>query len=558
MNSSFEQISILQYRLKAAYEKIKAYESGEMYTKLKEEHKKEVRVLQRQNKQIKNELCQTRKAFITMRNEWFTIFDEYEKEKEKEIAKANEKAIFEKNYRYRVEKERDELIEEKANMRKEIYQLKIELTDEKDKRQKLIAQVNRNHENSSLPSSKVLRRKKISNSREKTDKKPGGQLGHKGHKRKKQVPTKEPILLSPPIEVIEDKDFRKTKETIKKQRIGLRVIVDVTEYHADVYRHKKTGEKVHATFPKGVVNEVNYDGSIKAFLFLLNNDCCISIDKSRKFLAEITEGKLELSKGMINNLSKEFAKKSEQERKKVLSDMLLSPVMHTDCTNAKVNGKNSYVYICATPEGEALYYAREKKGHKRVEGTATEEYQGILVHDHEKTFYRYGSLHQECLAHVLRYLKDSMENEKERTWHKQMHTLLKEMIHERKTLLAEENMAHHKVVAYEERYKKILEKAKKEYEDIPPSKYYRDGYNLYHRMDEYMKHHLLFLHNYKVPTTNNEAERLLRQYKRKQQQAVTFRSNESLEYLCKCMSMLVMMRRKEMDVFHEVSKIFEQ
>ncbi len=35
--------------------------------------------------------------------------------------------------------------------------------------------------------------------------------------------------------------------------------------------------------------------------------------------------------------------------------MLLSPVMHTDCTNAKVNGKPMYVFVCATPDGKTLY-----------------------------------------------------------------------------------------------------------------------------------------------------------------------------------------------------------
>ena len=38
-----------------------------------------------------------------------------------------------------------------------------------------------------------------------------------------------------------------------------------------------------------------------------------------------------------------------------------------------------------------------------------------------------------------------------------------------------------------------------------------------------MQNHLLFLHNSRVPATNNEAEGLLRNYKRKQAQAVTFK-----------------------------------
>ena len=198
-----------------------------------------------------------------------------------------------------------------------------------------------------------------------------------------------------------------------------------------------------------------------------------------------------------------------------------------------------------------------KKGHEGVKGTPAEDYNGIIVHDHEKTFYKYGSAHQECLAHVERYLKDATENEKDKTWSGKMRSLLKEMIHYRNGLLPEEECSKEKVKEYEEKYLEILNTAKKEYEYEPPSDYYRDGFNLYKRMYEYMENHLLFLHDNRVPTTNNEAERDLRSYKRKQKQAMSFRSFESIEYLCQSMSMLLMMRKKDdVNLFDSVSKIF--
>lgn len=191
-----------------------------------------------------------------------------------------------------------------------------------------------------------------------------------------------------------------------------------------------------------------------------------------------------------------------------------------------------------------------------MKGTPVEDYQGILVHDHEKTFYHYGTGHQECLAHILRYLKDSMENEPERDWNKEMRSLVQEMIHYRNGLAPGTECDAAKVSEFETEYRKILQKAKEEYEYIPANEYYKDGYNLYLRMEEYMPNHLLFLHDRRVPATNNEAERLLRNYKRKQKQAVTFRSFENIDYLCQCMSMLVMMRREENNLFDRVSQIF--
>ena len=557
MNASFEYTTTLEYRLKAANAQICAFKSGEIYVRMQEEYLKELRSLEREIRKLKDELSRARSETVSVRNQWFEIFEELQKECERKLSALRKELERMERRSIKAERQRDAALDKVTRQRHKIYGLEMALEEEKGRNLKLRAQINRDYENSSIPSSKTLRRKKISNGREKSGRKPGAQPGHPGHGRKKQIPATDPVLLPPPREVLEDPDFKKTSKTIVKQLVNIRTILEVTEYHADVYYNSKTGERIHAEFPPGVVDEVNYGGSVKAFLFLLNNDCCTSIDKSRKFLSDLTDGRLSISKGMVNKLGREFAKKTEQERKATFADLLLSPVLHTDCTNAKENGKNAYVFVCAAPDGKAMYFARRKKGHEGVKGTPVEDYQGILVHDHEKTFYNYGAQHQECLAHVLRYLKDSIDNEADRTWNKEMRALVQEMIHYRNGLPEEAPPDTEKVREYEERCRAILQKAKEEYEYIPASEYYKDGYNLYLRMEEYMSNHLLFLHDHRVPATNNEAERLLRGYKRKQQQAVSFRGFESIEYLCECMSMLIQIRQnEESNLYNRVSEIF--
>lgn len=115
-----------------------------------------------------------------------------------------------------------------------------------------------------------------------------------------------------------------------------------------------------------------------------------------------------------------------------------------------------------------------------------------------------------------------------------MHSLIQEMIYYRNGLSE-----------FEERYKTILSTAQDEYEYEQIGKYCRDGYNLYKKMKKYRKDHFFFLYNKNVSVTNNEIEWLLRKYKRKQTQVVSFRSPSSIAHLCKCMSMLILMRRKE-------------
>ena len=556
MRISFERVTTLQYELKAAQRQLASFQSGQKFVTMKKEHEKECRRLERQIKSLQEELHRLRLEQLYARQQWFESTDDMQAGYERQIRtfQAENARLYERSIK--AEAQRDAAYDKITEMRRETYQLAAELEEEKGKNQKLIAQISKDFENSSLPSSaRSIRKKKIPNNREATGRKPGGQPGHPGHGRKKQTPTRI-VLLQPSQEILDDPDFRKTNKTLTKQLVNVEVCLNVIEYQADTYRNSRTGELYHAQFPDGVVDEVNYGSSVKAFLFLLNNDCCVSIDKCRDFLKNLTGGKLDISKGMISKLSQEFSEKSEPLRKSAASELFLYPVMHTDCTNARVNGQNAYVFVCAAPDGPALYYAREVKGHAGVTGTLIEDYQGILIHDHEKTFYRYGTAHQECLAHVLRYLKGSMENEPERTWNKDMHSLLQEMIHYVNGLESGAARDLEKLLEYETRYDQILERALAEYADVPCTDYYRDGFNLATRLKEYRDSHLLFLHDSRVPATNNLAERLLRNIKRKQNQAVSLRSNKSLEFLCDSMSVLFLMRQEDGNLYEKVSAVF--
>mgnify|MGYP000951843702 FL=1 len=556
MRISFERVTTLQYELKAAQRQLASFQSGQKFVTMKKEHEKECRRLERQIKSLQEELHRLRLEQLYARQQWFESTDDMQAGYERQIRtfQAENARLYERSIK--AEAQRDAAYDKITEMRRETYQLAAELEEEKGKNQKLIAQISKDFENSSLPSSaRSIRKKKIPNNREATGRKPGGQPGHPGHGRKKQTPTRI-VLLQPSQEILDDPDFRKTNKTLTKQLVNVEVCLNVIEYQADTYRNSRTGELYHAQFPDGVVDEVNYGSSVKAFLFLLNNDCCVSIDKCRDFLKNLTGGNLDISKGMISKLSQEFSEKSEPLRKSAASELFLYPVMHTDCTNARVNGQNAYVFVCAAPDGPALYYAREVKGHAGVTGTLIEDYQGILIHDHEKTFYRYGTAHQECLAHVLRYLKGSMENEPERTWNKDMHSLLQEMIHYVNGLESGAARDLEKLLEYETRYDQILEKALAEYADVPCSDYYRDGFNLATRLKGYRDSHLLFLHDSRVPATNNLAERLLRNIKRKQNQAVSLRSNKSLEFLCDSMSVLFLMRQEDGNLYEKVSAVF--
>jgi len=554
-NTSFEYITNLQYKVKVLASRLGAFESGEKYLVMKSEFGKRLSAKEKEINKLKIELADAHAQTVTVRKSWMQIFDDLEKEREQVLQEKGRIIISLEERALKAERLVDELKDKLTEKNKELYQVKSLLEEEEEKNKKLTSQLNRDYENSSIPSSMMPSHKKIPNSREKTGKKPGGQPGHKGHSRKKHIPTNRIHIPASPKHA-DSQYFKPTDKTITKQMVNLSMHLSVDEYSTPEYRNIRTGQRVHAEFPDGVVNDVNYGGSIKSVAFLLNNRYCVAIDKVREFLSEVTGGQLQISRGMINGLSKEFSKKTQAEQKKAFSDALLSPVMGTDFTVMRVNGKNVQVAVCATSES-ALYFAREQKGIKGVKGTPVEDYQGILVHDHDKTFYNYAGAHQECLAHVQRYLKSSMENEPALNWNKQMRELIREMIHYRNALCPDSEPDLEKIRDYEARYIAILDIAKREYEYEPPRKYFKDGYNLYVRLREFKDSHLLFLGNSRIPATNNLCERLLRILKRKQKQAMTFRSFESLEFLCDCLGTIASIRAGKQNLYTSVSAIFD-
>lgn len=559
MSYQSERLWYLEAKVKSLENTLRSFRTGNAYISLRKDYESVIREKDIRIKRLEKELAEAHSQIIDNRNQWFDVSEEMEKEFQK-VIKAKEKKIQELEQRVlNVERQRDDALNKVREWRKMYYELSGSFEDLEGLNKKLTAQVNRNFENSSIPSSQqVANRKKISNTREKTGRKPGGQKGHEGH-RLTQMKATETHHLPDPEKYISDSCYYATGEKIKRQKIVLRFGIDIVEYTASVFRNRKTGSRVHADFPDGYNTDISYDSSVKALAFLLANEGNMSAGKIKTVLYEASGGALNISEATIAGLCREFSEKTEQERKAIMKAAMLSPVLHVDFTNANVNGKAKQVLIIASPQADScLYIARDKKGHKGIEGTPVKEYVGTLVHDHDTTFYKYGLGHQECIQHNLRYLTGSMENEPEREWNKKMYELFREMIHYKNSLEGRD-FDKETVAALESRYDEILKGAEKEYEDEPPNDYYREGYNLYLRLVKYKESELRFLHDKKVPADNSVAERLARQYKRKQKQAIVLRSDENFSCICDSLSVIqTFRRREEKNFYNKVVEIFSR
>lgn len=170
MRINFEYVTALQYEVKALQAKIKAYESGEAYRTQREEYEKRLREKDRIIKAQKEEIFRSHQETVTVRNNWMQVFEDLEKEYKKTLKKgmAGKAQMLERALK--AEAERDRWHNKWKEQQAALYAALTETEELKESNRKLTAQINRDFENSSIPSSmQGPKRKKIPNTREKQD-----------------------------------------------------------------------------------------------------------------------------------------------------------------------------------------------------------------------------------------------------------------------------------------------------------------------------------------------------------------------------------------------------
>ena len=425
----------------------------------------------------------------------------------------------------------------------------------------LKAKLNRNSTNSALPPSACPNTKMVHNSRMPTTRKRGGQVGHVGHRRHRQVPDETIRLDGPAACTACGGPLGFTGEYKTRQMTDLHITVYTTEYEAGIYDCTACGRQVHAPFPNGVVNEANYGNNVRAVSSYLVNACNVSIDNTTGFLFEATNHRLALSKGSVHNFLASFEKKAEGEIDAISSHIKGQPVCGSDATYAKAGGKRTYVYTYNCPDA-VIYEASDTKGIAPLLTSPIKDYQGILVHDHDSAYYNINSGHAECNVHILRYLKGVAENEGTKMWPAAMYALLLKAKDwaKKASELKQGSLSASQIEEIESRYDEICEMAESEYADelTLPKKYQPDGIALYRRLAAYKPNHLAFIYDLAIPFDNNASERLLRGVKKKLKQTGGFRSIEQgMDPYCCFISITQTASLRGMEALGTIRSIYE-
>lgn len=404
----------------------------------------------------------------------------------------------------------------------------------------------RNSTNSSKPSSTDGFNHQVQNNREKSGNRPGAQPGHTAHFLQMMVPD-EIIELPVPNEYYNNPLYELQKEIRRKQMVDIEVTVHVTEYQGQVFKNKKTGKNFcPAVFPHDLKSQISYGPFLGALLVLLRVHCNVPYRKITDLLTDMTNCAVNIAPATVMNKQNKMANtRTEEEEDEIKQRILAQKYLHVDATTIHVDGELWYVLMVGNQEG-ILYYYGDKKGFELTSKSLLGEYQGILVHDAERTFFHYGIWHQLCLAHELRYLKGIIQNEPESSWADDMHKLLQEAIHTANLARASENYDPDKqllpdevIEDFHERYGAILDAADAYYASLPEDVLAgKEGIKVARRLRRNWAYMLTFLVVGYLPSDDNFAERSLRTPKTHTKQNGGFRSGHCVDSYLDCLMIM--------------------
>lgn len=393
--------------------------------------------------------------------------------------------------------------------------------------------------NSSKPSS-TNGSKIIPNNREKSNRKTGGQKGHKAHTLKAKDIDK----------LIKDKDniklVKKTINDLNKK---------YPKYIVDLVTNVLITENEECEIDK--LNEVNYGDNIKSIVILLLTDNYMSIDGVVKFISAITNNVINLSKGTIVNWMNNFKDSLKTEINEIDNELLNGYYVNSDDSTIKINGKNSNQLCIANEYAVHLYASNSKSRKAWNDETVLSKYLGIIVKDGTKVFDDSINIKSQCGAHISRYLKAAYDfSSRKHKAPRNMNSFLNSLNRYRNTLIKNNisSFSADKILSYETRYDEIIRQWAMELSNVSNITY-KDEINLYERMKgKDRKEILYFIYDFKIPFTNNNAEQAQRGIKIKQKVG-KFRSFIGASNYCTTKSFILTLKKKGLSLINSIKNI---
>lgn len=406
------------------------------------------------------------------------------------------------------------------------------------------------HNSSRPPSTDPPWAKRTRSLRLPSDRRAGGQRGHRGQTLRKS-PRPDRVVEHRPQECHSCQASLAAAQVVRHNRQQIWEIVPVrlrvTEHRIAKLRCRACGRTTKGEFTGAVRSGVQYGPGVKAHVLYLHQYQLLPYQRTSEAMRELFG--CQLSAGTVANIVRECAAGLIETELKIKQRLRRSSVIHADETGLRINRRLGYVHV-ASNSHLTHYGAARHRGHTAMEEiNVLPRYRGTVVHDGHLAYKSYTRCrHALCGVHLLRELRYFEElSEETKVWAAPLKELLLEMKAEveRSRQAGRKSLAEADLRRLTERYDQLVERGL-EAESPPevPEAVRKQARNLLLRFERRSEEVLMFLKNFAVPFDNNQAERDLRMVKLQQKTSGCFRSEEGARQFCRIRSYVSTMRKQ--------------
>lgn len=446
-------------------------------------------------------------------------------------------------------KAKDELSQKEEEIKQKDYEIA-----------RLKALLNMDGTNHGIPTSNtpINKKKVIPNTREKSDKAKGGQVGHKKHKLEKFKEEEITEIYEHEVEqcpCCNSRAIKETGEVKEKDELDYKIVVVKKRHKFIEYKCEECGKTFHEEIPNNLKEENQYGPEVQALELTLMNQANVTINKAKKITYGMTNGEIDLSEGYIAKLQKRASDKLCDFMKEMKAEIIKQPILQWDDTVIMIDTNRSCLRFYGT-EKLAMYTAHPKKDKDGLDEDGilnVLDKETVVEHDHNKINYNkdYCFKNAECNVHLIRDLKKVIDN-LNHPWAKQLIELITKMNNKRKWLIkkGKKEFEQEELNKFEDKFEKIMIEANKQNEEEQQKYYVDKEAALILRILDYKNEFFLWIYNFEVPFENNLSERGLRGVKSKQKVSGQFWSVKSASWYATIKTYIETCNRNNVNIYN--------